>query len=163
MRMRRRRSSDEMSLQITSMADIFTIILVFLLKSYATSASNIVPSTGTKLVEAEAGDVAVEALKVEVSETTVQVEGRPVSQLKGFRVDAQDLQANGSLKSLADALETERKRQNLISAANPDVKNDSKILIVADSRTPYSTLKPVLASAAIHGFGDFKLVVVRKE
>lgn len=163
MKFRRRRASDEMALQITSMADIFTIILVFLLKSYATSASNITPASGTKLAEADAADVAVEALKLEVSETAIQVEGKPVSQLSQFKFTPQDLEANGSLKSLGQALDAERKRQDMISAQNPEVKKDSKILIIADQKTPYSTLKPVLASAAVHGFTDFKLVVVRKE
>ena len=152
-----------MSLQITSMADIFTIILVFLLKSYATSATNITPSTGTQLAQAQAADAAVEALKLEVAETGIQVEGKPVAMLKAFKPDPADMDANGSLKSLTEVLKTERDRQNLIAGQNPDVKQDSKILIVADQRTPYATLKNVMASAAIHGFSDFKLVVVRKD
>lgn len=66
-------------------------------------------------------------------------------------------------KSLNTALETERKRQELISQSNPNVKLDSKILVIADQRVPYITLKSVLATAAVTGFTDFKLVVVNKE
>ena len=57
-----RPQSEEMSLQITSMADIFVIILVFLLKSYATSSVNVNPMAGMSLPEAHAGDAPIEAL-----------------------------------------------------------------------------------------------------
>src|SRR3954471_17869601 len=102
------RPSDEMSLQITSMADIFTILLVFLLKSYATSAIDVVPSRGMLIPSAQADEAAVEALKVEVSEKAVSVEGKPVTDLYGFALDKQDLQPNGASKSLSEALSKER-------------------------------------------------------
>jgi biopolymer transport protein ExbD len=157
------RASDEMSLQITSMADIFTIILVFLLKSYATSAVNVTPSAGMKLPVAVAPEAQSEALKLEISATSIQVENKPIATLQNFRLPASDVQTNQTSKQVSDALETERKRQDMISKANPDVKPDSKILIIADEHTPYSTLKTVLASAAVNGFTDYKLVVAKKE
>ena len=155
--------SDEMTLQITSMADIFTIILVFLLKGYSTSALNITPSQGLMLPEAHAAESAVEALKIEVSKSAVQVEGQSVTSLADFKFDRSELNTNGSTKSLGSALERERKRQMLIAAKNTDVKVDAKVLIIADQHAPYSTIKAVLASAALNGYTDFKLVTSRSE
>jgi biopolymer transport protein ExbD len=43
------------------------------------------------------------------------------------------------------------------------VKVDPKILVIADQRAPYQTIKSVLASAAVHGYTDFKLAVVKGE
>jgi hypothetical protein len=62
-----------------------------------------------------------------------------------------------------EALKVRKKRQELIAKSNSDVKTDGKILVVADSRVPYVTLKSVLASAALQGFTDFKLVVARNQ
>ena len=160
---KRRHESDEMSLQITSMADIFTILLVFLLKSYATGAVQVTPSSGLMLPEAQAADMEIQALKVEVSETAVQVEGQAVTALSRFRFDGADLQANGTSKTLSEALEKERQRGLMIAKANADVKVDPKILVIADQRVPYQTLKSVLASAALNGYTDFKLAVVKGE
>lgn len=160
---RRVKRPEEMSIQITSMADIFTIILVFLLKSYATSATTLTPTSGLKLAESTAADLPVEALKVEVSESAILVDDKPVAGLEKFRFARQDLQANGVSPKLTAALELHRKRQTLIAQSNSDVKLDAKILIVADSRTPYGTLKSVLASSAIQGYTDFKLVTAKKE
>jgi len=153
--------NEDMTLQITSMADIFIIILVFLLKSFSTGAVNLSPAAGMMLPQAQTTDLAVEALKVEVSETAVQVEGNPVSQLKNFRFAPEDLQAAGVSKSLIAAFDTARQRQLLIAKVNASVKVDSKILIVADQRAPYTTIKSVLASAALQGYTDFKLAVVK--
>lgn len=154
-------ASDEMSLQITSMADIFTIILVFLLKSY--SSVSISPSTGVTIPMAVAEAPQIEALKVEISSNAVLVESKPIEELDHFQFPTEDLLQNHSSKVVSHSLETERKRQQLIAEANPNVKPDSKILIIADQKTPYSTLKTVLASAALNGYTDYKLVVVTKD
>jgi biopolymer transport protein ExbD len=154
---------DAMTLQITSMADIFTIILVFLLKSTATSAVNISPVNGMKIPQGEFLDAPVEALKVEISENSIQVESKSITTLQDFRFDPQDINADLTSKSVRIALEKERKRQELIAQSNPNVKIDSKILIIADQRVPYTTIKSVLASSAVNGFTDFKLVAVNKQ
>jgi biopolymer transport protein ExbD len=152
-----------MALQITSMADIFTIILVFLLKSFAMSPVNISPPSGMMLAEAQAGTLSKDSLKVEITQNGVQIESKPVAVLKNFKFTPEEILANLSSQSLNRALEKERKRQELISQANIDVKMDSKILIIADKKVPYITVKSVLASAALNGFTDYKLVVVQKE
>jgi biopolymer transport protein ExbD len=155
--------SDEMSLQITSMADIFIIIIVFLLKSFAGGAMNITPSAGMKLASAPLEtENSVEALKVEISENTIQIEGKPVLKLNQFRLPSDEIDQNGDSKTITSELERERKRQMLIAQSNDEVKLDSKIIVIADQRVPYKTIKAVLASAAIHGFTDFKLAVVNE-
>jgi biopolymer transport protein ExbD len=160
--LKRAPASEEMSLQITSMADIFTIILVFLLKSYATGAENLAPSKGTTLPEAFASQASVEALRVEISEKAVLVEGQPVATLQAFGFDKSDVQqSTGASKALTSALERERKRQLLIAQSNTDVKVDPKIVVISDQRAPYATVKSVLASAALTGYTDFKLAVAR--
>jgi biopolymer transport protein ExbD len=161
--LKKRRAPEEMGLQITSMADVFTIILVFLLKSFGSSSINITPSQGLKLPEAMAGDQHVEALKIEVSENAVSVEDKPVATLAAFRFGPKDVGTNGVSEALSGALKTARAKQELIAKSNPEVKVDSKILVIADQRVPYVTIKSVLASASVHGFTDFKLVVARKE
>ncbi len=159
---KKNRQSDEMALQITSMADIFMILIVFLLKSFATGTVSLVPTAGLKLPAATAEAPDLNALKVEISETSVQIEGKPVMELHHFATDAKDISANGSSTSLATAFETERKRQLMIAQGNSAVQVDSKLIVVADRRVPYATVKTVLASAALHGFTEFKLAVIKK-
>lgn len=152
--------SEESSLQITSMADIFTILLVFLLKSYTTGAINVTPSKGVLLPQAQAAEANFEALKVEISPDAVQIEGQPVANLNRYQFDARDL-SQGASQTVSKAFEKERKRQLTIAAANSDVKIDPRIIVLADEHVPYNTLKSVLAAAALQGYTDFKLAVVR--
>lgn len=153
----------DMNLQITSMADVFIIILVFLLKSYAGGSIDVTPSKGVTLPVASVNSASVNALKVEISESAVLVESQPAATIKDFNFPASDLGASGTSKSLGVALEKERQRQMLITKNNPEVKVDARIIIVADQRVPYVTLKSVLATAAVSGYTDFKLAVVNRE
>ena len=160
---RRSHANEEIALQITSMADIFTILLVFLLKSYSAGVVGVSPDKDTKLPVARGGDQAVEALKVEVSGGSLLLEGKPIAKLNQYEFARNDIREGGTSHALTEALRAERKRQLYIAQENPDVKPDARIMILADQNTPYDTLKTVLASAAVHGYTDFKLVVVQDE
>ncbi len=154
--------SEEMSLQITSMADIFTILLVFLLKSYSTSAISVTPDGNMQLPQAMTSDAAVEALAIQVTEKGLQVEGEQIIPLDNYKPDpAEVTAANGSIGKLVAALQKAHEKQAAIAKQNSDVQLDSKIIIVADQRIPYSTLKIVLASAALSGYTDFKLATFK--
>ena len=160
---KKRRISEESSIQITSMADIFIIILVFLLKSYSTSTISVQPTTGLQLPVADAPEDQSQAVQVEISEKAVQIDNQPAIGLTNFRFAPKDVEANGSATALDSLLKAKKTKQLAIAAANTDVKANEQILVVADQKVPYHTLKTVLASAAVSGYTDFKLVVVKKD
>ena len=153
----------EMTLQITSMADIFTIILVFLLKSFAGGNMTATPGPSTQLPVASTGAEASNALTVEITENAVVLDNEPVSLLAAYRFPASEIMDNGLSKTLEHSFDRQRKRQQLISKSNADVKPDTRLLVMADKRVPYITLKSVISAAALHGYSDLKLVVVKKE
>jgi biopolymer transport protein ExbD len=159
----KRPESNQLVLQITSMADIFTIILVFLLKSFASGAVNITPSTGIKLPAAAADQTQIQAVTAEISSDSVQIDHVVATPLENFHFKPGSLDTAGVSKDLDQAFDLQRKRQEIISKTNSEVTQDKRLLVMADEKIPYVTLKAVLASAAIHGFTDFKLVVVQKE
>jgi biopolymer transport protein ExbD len=143
--LKRKPPSDQMSLQITSMADIFMILLVFLLKSYGSGVMEINTSKGVTMPKAAAESASADALKVEISREGIILDGKPVA----------------SADALSTELAQERKKQIFIAKSNPDVKLDPRIIIIADQKIPYSTVKAVLTSAAVNGYTDFKLAVVQ--
>ncbi len=146
----RKPGSTEMSLNITSMADIFTILLVFLLKSYAVGALEIQPSRGLKVPVAVHADTAESRLMLEIAEEAVQLDGESLITLKNF-----ELAEGQGLNPLAEALATRR--------AALTEQSQGKLLLVADSRAPYATIEGVMRTVASQGFGDLKLAVVRAE
>ena len=153
----------EMTLQITSMADIFTIILVFLLKSFAGGNMTATPGPTTQLPTGNAVAEASNALTVEITENAVVLDNEPVTNLAAYRFPASELMDNGLPKTLEHNFNRQRKRQELISKSNTDVKADTRLIVMADKHVPYLTLKSVISAAALHGYSDLKLVVVKKE
>ncbi len=145
-----------MSLNITSMADIFTILLVFLLKTLGSGMSTVSPAVGVSLPESVSGQALVDVLKIEVSSQAVLIDSKPITQLTAFEFQAQDLDSAGQSKSL-------RQEFARRAPASSDAKLGAPVLLLADQETPYATLKAVMNTAAISGFGDFKLVVVQDQ
>lgn len=170
--LKRKAANEEMVLQITSMADIFTILLVFLLKSFSTGISTISPTADMVLPEAKAGDEVKESLKLEIASGSILIDDKPITQLLNFKFVATDLEKDGTPRSLNAALIAQRSRQP--ASVKPDASANSqtapgvaqatmlgtRLMVLADQKTPYSTLKAVMAAAGNSGFVDLKLVVV---
>ena len=84
-RRQKNKESGTMALQITSMADIFTILLVFLLKGIASDALTITPSSGTRLPSGINTTALTEtALQIELSPTGILVEKEFVASFENF-------------------------------------------------------------------------------
>src|ERR1700745_289313 len=82
----KKRESGEMSLQITSMADIFTILLVFLLKGLASDAIQIAPANATTLpAGAHSQPIPETALQVEITKNDLLVEKDKIVGLEDLR------------------------------------------------------------------------------
>ncbi len=156
--LKRKPPSQEMALQITSMADIFMILLVFLLKSYATSVSTLTSSSGITLPSSRAGSASKETLKLEVSASSISVDDKVVLGLSNFNFAPQEIPPPGLGRSetLYRSLLEKRRRM-------PQANLDPNLLLFVDRKAPYSTLQSVLASAASAGFVDLQLVVIHEE
>ncbi len=149
------KESGEMSLQITSMADIFTILLVFLLKGVASDAIQINPSNGTQLpMGIHTTPLAETALQLEISKTGILVEKEFVSAID---------EANSTLPALQQRLSKERERQKIIAQANNTVKVDPRVIVISDQSIPFANIKPILRTLASQGYSEIKFAVVNNE
>lgn len=141
---------EQMELQITSMADIFVIILVFLLKSYSVEGLPYEPSVALNPPVAKGRVEKTEALKVEIAKDAVALGGKPVASMSAYKFGKLDEEGASTIlrSALAKAKPT--------ALAGP---KGSKLIVVADQGAPYETIKAVLASAASEGYLDIQLAV----
>jgi biopolymer transport protein ExbD len=154
---KRKTLSSDVALQITSMADIFMILLVFLLKSYASSVTNVAPTAHLSLPEiTKAKSQIKDTLKIEIAGDTVMIDQKPVANLKNFQFEESDSAPGGASASILKFLSDQRKMR-------PEPNTESSLIVMADQQAPYSTIKRVVASAAGAGFVDLQLVVVETE
>lgn len=160
---KKKHGDGQVALQITSMADIFTILLVFLLKGLASDALQISPSSGTTLpAGVHTTSLNDKAIQVEISKSGILVEKEFVTPLQEYRLDGKALGKDGFITTLTERLNKERERQKLINQANEDVKIDSRVIVMSDQHVPFATMKPVLRSLASQGYSEIKFAVIKE-
>jgi len=156
-RIRRRRTSDAVMPQLTSMMDMFTILLVFLLKNFSTHGQLISPSQDITLPVSAVQQAPETGLDVVVSRDWILVNGKPVARtqeaekLEGFIIPS----LRGELqKYAAEGRNIEEKYGKRFSG---------KVTIQGDKRLAYRALIKVMATCGQARFPNMRLVVYQKE
>jgi biopolymer transport protein ExbD len=151
MRFRRRRKA--MSLQLTSLLDMFTIILVFLLESFQAQDEDFVLHAGLDLPESSARNPFKQAVNIAVDPTAVYVEGKKVYGLTEGAADPEDLD-RPRVDPISDAIAAAWEVRKASAGEDEPVAT-----VQADQDLPYETLDLVLRSAADAGCARFRLVI----
>ncbi len=149
----RRRRRTPMKLQLTSLLDMFTIILVFLLESFQAEDENFTLHAGLSLPESSARSAFKPAVNIALGLDAVFVEGESVHPLREGATTEAELDA-GLLPSVAEAIEVAWKAREATSEDDELVAS-----IQADEGIPYETVDLVMRSAAQSGCYRFRLVV----
>ncbi|MEQ1875144.1 MAG: biopolymer transporter ExbD [Bdellovibrionia bacterium] len=165
-RLRRRQTEGTFVLQITSMIDIFTIMVFFLLKSYSTSSVvNTGPSSEVRLPSSVSESASVESLKLTVSKSGIFVDDKKVIDLKDGTIAKESVESNDPqfIRPLFEELDKQAEKSKGIAAVNETVKFDGKITVQADSELNYELLRKVMYTATLAGYNDLKLAAVKPE
>lgn len=160
-----RRSESTFKIQITSMVDMFVILLVFLLKSYSTSPVNITPSDKLQLPVSNSTKDPVDVLKLVVSKAGIFVEDNKVVDLNQGKLDVKDVDAADTqfIRTLYSALDEQAKKARKIASVNEEVEFDGKVVMQADRSLPYELLRKVMYTSMMAGYSDVKIAVVTKD
>jgi biopolymer transport protein ExbD len=158
-------------LNITAMLDLMTIVLVFVLKSLATSTTSIPQNADLQLpvsvMTAEPGE---EGVLIRISKTQISVgdEEEPIVEYSDARqlgqtgLDARH-KRNGPndlyINPLALVLQKYRENDRQIRLQTGKDASTSEAIIVADEDTPYRLLFEVLYTAGQCEFGKYHLLM----
>ncbi len=162
----KRSGTDEIGyLNITPMMDMMTILLVFLLKSFASSAQDIsvanltLPHSTTKLqVE--------EALQLMVTTREILLDQKVVAELdENGNIKEDDLPEGPNGYLIAPLYDTLENRADYFKRIEEfgGTQFIGRIAIVADRSTSYRTLFKILYTAGRAEFGLFKLFVQKPQ
>jgi biopolymer transport protein ExbD len=156
-----------MNLNITSLMDILTIILIFLIVSFSTEESEITPPKDFPLPPSTSQQSVKLAVKISVGPEEVRVEDSVIFRLAGGKIKASDLDGDKHIKPLLK----EMKRQKAKLAAGTvksrsgstdeeeDEPEDEIVYFEAAKGTRYEIIDRVLKTAATAGFVKFRLAV----
>lgn len=159
-------------LNITAMLDLMTIILVFLLKSLASSAGAIPQSDDLRLpASVMTGEPAEEGVLIIVSKSQILVgeESTPVvklpprEQLAASGMDSKYKRGGANdmfIVPLGNALQHSRDIDKAVRTAKGLNPNASEAIVVVDKTTPYRLLIEVLFTLGQSEFGKYHLMVM---
>ncbi len=140
-------------LNITSMTDMFTILLVFLLQTFASGEIAIDPVTGVRLPTSTTEKNPVDGVKISISATELKLDQLKVADVQGNSIAPAAMDPNDSnfIKPLFDELQKFNKTHEKLAKTG-------KVLFQADQALPYATLRKVMYTASMAGFPNLKLV-----
>ena len=160
-----KRVASTFKIQITSMVDMFVILLVFLLKSYSTSPVNINPSDQLTLPASSSTKDPTEVLKMVVSKTGIFVDDKKVVDFTDGALATGDVDSNDTqfIRALYSELDEQVKKSRTIASQNSELEFDGKVIMQAERSLPYDILRKVMYTSMMAGYSDVKIAVMLKE
>lgn len=146
-------------LNLTAMMDMMTIILVFLLKNYATQPENVTLSEKLQPPKSIT-DVKLEAaLPVTITKDGILVDNKDIGvSVQAGKVMGEPANYTGTIiQPLKDKLDEKVAQLEKIQQGGGQ-KFEGKVLIICDGDVPYALLMRVLYTAGQADFTQYKLV-----
>lgn len=157
----RTKQNSSFGLNITSMTDMFTIMLVFLLQTYATSEIQITPEAGLRLPLSNSEANPVNALQITLSKQALKIGERSILQLQQGQIEAKDTDAKD--RNFIPQLFRELKSLNGTEGSmviSKQAIEEGRLLLLADSNLSYEVIRKVLYTASMAGFPKLKMATI---
>lgn len=146
----------KVEVQMTSMIDMFTILVVFLLEAFSADGQIVSLSDALTLPKSHAPTLVKLKLEIQVNREVIVVDGDPV-----VEVTPELLSAGNSIPALVsrlrDHMEYNRRLRGTLT------EEDMKINIQGDISIPAILLQRVMASCSEAGFATQNLEVIKDE
>jgi biopolymer transport protein ExbD len=142
------------AMNLTSLMDVFTILVFFLLVNSAASEVLEPPkkiSLPDSVVETKPAETAV----VMVSDEAVLVQGEAVIALTDVVASKQE-----NIPEISERLK--EVKGTIIGVSTKTVAESSKVTILSHKTIPFKVLQKVMTSCAIAGYGTINLAVIQK-
>lgn len=155
----------EHGLNIYPMMDMMTILLVFLIMSFASGSAEVVQSAELQIPTSTAEVEAQPTLSVIISRSEIVVEGKQVLTLRDGKVDVSQKQGGGTgwlVTPLFNNLKQHRDRLKMIASRSQQQQFRGEVRIIADKRTPFRTIGEVIYSLGQAEFGAVRFVVLKE-
>ena len=144
-------------LRLTSMMDILTVLLLFLLKSFVVGGEDVIPPPGLDLPKSTAQAPPPTALIVAIDDDDILVGGERVARVS--EAVAQDGLLITSLDARLQAVIAQR--DELSSLQSEALLEDEIVTIQGDREIEFRVLRKVLFTLHENGFQNVALAVVR--
>jgi biopolymer transport protein ExbD len=153
-RMGRSRKKRLPGMNLTSLMDVFTILVFFLLVN--SSASEVLePPKKITLPDSVVETKPKETVVILVSEETVMVQGEVVARVEDIMNTKQD-----AIVEISNKLEQAKK--NVIGISTKAISESREVTILSHKTVPFKVLRKVMSSCTYAGYEKISLAVIQK-
>ena len=140
------------------MIDMFTILLVFLLKSYSAEGQIMSVSPDLKLPESTAQKAPQTTSIIAVTQNLVLLDGHQIATVE------QIMNSNSNLiPPLLNELQKKRNLSEKVGEISADIGFTGKISIQADKELPYLIIKKIMFTCGRVGYNDIMFAVTKPD
>ena len=146
-----------MELNMTSLIDMFTCLLAFLLKSFSAEGTLVTPSDGLELPNSTATERAKPGLTIAIGKQQIQVEDTPVA-----NTDELAKMGPGDLDGSQMSADLDQRHKAAIKMEKFGTKFTGEVIIQGDKDIPFGALYKVMYLCAKNDYGKMRLIVISK-
>jgi biopolymer transport protein ExbD len=143
---------------MTSMVDIFTFLLIFLLASFSDHVARFSIDGSVSLPKSAAKSDFKDNIRIVVSENTVWLGQDVVAQVKDGAVVGLDVNKPKSSVLYHKLVQCREKEEQ----STTDTKEKNLILFLCDKRLSFKTINSIIKTAGLAGFPNFQFGVLKK-
>ena len=155
---RRNKSISSFTLRLTSMIDMFTILLVFLLKSFSLEGEIISVARDLQLPESSATTQPRPSPILIVTSDWLILDGNPL-----VRVNNVLSEERNSIPELSTGLKHIRSFSEELALLDQQLQFKGELTIQGDRQIPFELLKKIMFTCGQHGFNNLLLAVHQEE
>ncbi len=145
-------------LQLTSLIDIFTVLLLFLLKSLVVGGTVVTPFPGVELPASSSTAAFKESPVLVITTRQVVVDGAAVC-----GTDQVASSERLKIDAIEQALAVLRQKSESLAARSSHRKFEGRLIVQADERIPFHILQKVMYTSQTVGFYDITLAVFQNQ
>ncbi len=142
-------------LQLTSLMDVFTTLVFFLVLNSGAAVETLQQPRQIQLPESVVEQKPRETVVVVVGKDEVLVQGVPVARVA-------DIQASQDIPIEPLSVRLAELRESVIGLSTQAVAESQEVTVIADKSVPFSVLKKVMATCTAQGYTRVSLAVVQK-
>jgi biopolymer transport protein ExbD len=143
---------------LTSMIDILTVLLLFVLKSFVSGGEQSVPPPGVTLPNSTADRPAVSSLVVAIDHDAILVGGEKVISVAEVAAATDPL-----IRPLAERLEQARAQMDDLARRHTEKQETARLVTIqGDRQVEFRVLQRVMYTVNQSGFPDIALAVLKK-
>jgi biopolymer transport protein ExbD len=153
-RMKRRKSAIP-KLNLTSLMDVFTVLVFFLIFNSSATVETLQTPKQIKLPESVIDEKPRETVVIFVGKEEVLIQGVLVARVA-------DIQAMGNVEIEPIGVRLAELSDSVIGLSTQAVAKSQEVTVLADKSVPFSVLKKIMATCTAQGYTRVSLAVIQK-